>query len=56
MQKIVELFHDIDCTLSPMISFYSALSDQKFLKVLHYFFMRKLVMEMSTTLVHFQET
>ncbi|PEI56394.1 ribonuclease toxin immunity protein CdiI [Priestia aryabhattai] len=37
MKKIVELFHDIDCTLSPMISFYSALSDQKFLKVLHYF-------------------
>jgi len=27
MKKIVELFHDIDCTLSPMISFYSALSD-----------------------------
>jgi hypothetical protein len=37
MEKIVKLFHDIDSTLSPMISFYSVLSDKEFLKVLHYF-------------------
>ncbi|USL40180.1 ribonuclease toxin immunity protein CdiI [Priestia megaterium] len=37
MKKIVEVFHDIDCTLSPMISFYSVLTDKEFLKVLHYF-------------------
>ncbi|MBE5099381.1 ribonuclease toxin immunity protein CdiI [Priestia aryabhattai] len=37
MEKIVEVFNGIDSSLSPMVSFYSALSDKKFLKVLNYF-------------------